>query len=93
MGKFAYFLKLLDHWKIYPVFNITQLEFCPDPKSDPYQRERSEKSSSVFVENDIEDFKSYEFDRLLNKRVIVKGRGFVTEYLIKWKGYDVHHDK
>lgn len=32
-------------------------------------------------------------ERLLNKRVIRKGRGLATEYLLRWKGYGPEFDR
>lgn len=32
-------------------------------------------------------------DRLLNKRVVKKGKGLATEYLVKWKGYGPEFDR
>ena len=39
---------------------------------------------AVFIEGDIEEFKSYKIERLLNKRVRRIGRGKqIVEYLIR----------
>ena len=79
---------------MHPVFTVAQLEPVPDPKEDIYTRPvpRPDESPSVFIEGDTEDYKSYYLDRILNKRVIKKGRGYATEYLVKWKGYGPEHD-
>ena len=53
---------------------------------------RPDEPPSVFVEGDTPEFRFYELDRILNKRIVRKGRGFATEYLIKWKGYGPQHD-
>ena len=34
----------------------------------------------------------FEVDRILNHRTRKRGRKQVTEYLIRWKGYDAEHD-
>lgn len=60
---------------------------------DLYRRERPEEPPSVYVEGDTEDFKSYEIEKLLNKRIVRKGRGFSTEYLVEWKGYGAQFDE
>ena len=53
-----YRLDIPTKWKIYPVFTITQLEPCPDSKSDLYQRERPNEPPPVSIEGDTKDFKS-----------------------------------
>ena len=37
--------------------------------------------------------KSFKIDRLLDKRVMRKGRGFATEYLVRWKGWGPEWDE
>ena len=93
IGRLAYHLEVPNDWRIHPVFSIAQLEPVPNPKSDPYHRERPDEPPSIFVEGDTDEYKSYEIDRLINKRVITKGRGQATEYLVKWKGYGPQHDR
>ena len=51
---------------------------------DLFSRLRLNKLPPIFVEGDDEFNKLYIIKRLLNKRVIKKGRGLVIEYLIKW---------
>ncbi len=87
VGNLAYRLEVPDHWKIHPVFTIAQLEPAPDPNADPYDRPRPDHPDSVFVEGDTDTMKSYLVERLLNKRIMRKGRGYATEYLVRWKGY------
>ena len=87
VGKLAYHLDVPNHWKVHPVFTIAQLEPAPDPAADSYDRPRPDHPDSVFVEGDTDTMKSYLVDCLLNKRVMRKGRGFATEYLVRWKGY------
>lgn len=91
VGRLAYRLEVPEDWKVHPVFTIAQLE--PAPGVDPFDRPRPDHPSSVFVEGDTDTLKSYVIDRLLNKRIIPKGRGFATEYLVKWKGYGPEHDR
>lgn len=78
------------------IFTITQLKSVSDFKEDPYVSSRPiprlNEPSSVFVEGDIDDYKFYYLDRMLNKRIIKRGRGYATEYLVKWKGYGPEHD-
>ena len=90
VGRLAYQLDILGNWRVHPVFSIAQLEPCSD--GDPYNRPRPDHFSTVFVEGDIDTEKSYEVERLLNKRVVKKGRGYSTQYLTRWKGYGSEHD-
>lgn len=92
VGKLAYRLALPGHWTVHPVFTIAQLEPAPAPSSDPFNRPVPEQPPSIFVEGDTDEFKSFEVERLLNKRIIKKGRGMATEYLVRWKGYGPEYD-
>jgi hypothetical protein len=64
------------------VFTIAQLEPVRPPQDDPYHRPRPTKPATLDASQNL-----WEVDRLLNKRVITKGRGFATEYLVRWTGY------
>lgn len=91
VGKLAYRLGIPDEWKIHPVFSIAQLEPAPGP--DPHRRPRPTHPGSIFVEGDTKQWKSYEVQRILNKRTFRQGRGWTTQYLIRWLGYGAEHDK
>ena len=54
---------------------------------------RLDESFIIFVKRDIEHFKFYYLDKILNKRDIKKGRGYVIKYFVKWKKYDSKHDR
>lgn len=92
VGRLAYLLEVPEDWQMHPVFTIQQLEPAP-LETDPFDRPRPDHPPSVFVEGDTELFKSYEIDRILNKRTVRKGRGIATEYLLKWKGYGPEYDR
>ena len=89
VGRLAYRLDLPAHWRIHPVLSIAQLEPAPAPKDDPFQRPKPDHPDSVFVEGDTDRVKSYEIERLVNKRQ-TKRRG--PEYLVRWRGYGPEHD-
>ena len=91
VGRLAYRLQLPEHWTIHPVFTVAQLEPWQGP--DPFNRPHPNEPPSVFVEGDNDVWKSWELDKLLNKRVMRKGRGYATEYLVRWKGWGPEHDK
>ena len=95
IGRLAYRLSIPDKWPIHPVFTIAQLEPCPPPSSDPFQRPRPDHPDCVQVDGDIDIYKSWELERLLNKRQVRVGRSatLVTQYLARWKGYGPDDDE
>ena len=93
VGRLAYRLDVPSDWRIHPVFSVAQLEPAPDPAEDPFQRPRPQHPPLVFVEGDTDKHKSFEIDRLLNKRTIRKGRGLAIEYLVRWTGYGPEWDR
>lgn len=93
VSRLAYCLAVPGDWKIHPVFTVAQLEPVPDPALDPFKRPRLDYLPSVFIKGDTDNSKSYEIERLLNKRILRKGRGFAIEYLVKWKGYGPEQDR
>ncbi|SLM41090.1 probable transposable element [Lasallia pustulata] len=74
VGRLAYELEIPPIWKIHPVFTIAMLEPASAPAEDPFQRPRPNHPPLVEVEGKPE----WEIDRLLDKRVIRKGRGWST---------------
>ena len=93
VGRLAYRLDIPTNWRVHPVFTIAHLEPAPPPSDDPFERPRPNQPESVHVEGDTEAWKSYELDRLINKRRFRRGKGEVTEYLVKWKGYGPEYDQ
>ena len=91
VGRLAYRLDIPPHWRVYPVFTIAQLEPMP-PGEDPFARPRPDHPPSVFVEGDTDEWKSYDVERLLNRRVKKRRGKYVTEYLLRWKGYGAEYD-
>ena len=69
------------------MFTVAQLELVLPPADDPFKRPRPDYPPIVFVQGDTNEWKLFKLDRLLNKRTIRRGRGWSTEYLIRWKGY------
>ena len=68
VGRLAYWLKILDYWKIYNVFSIAQLEPALALGSDLYNRPILDEPSLVKVETN-----AYEVEGILDKQVIRKG--------------------
>jgi len=88
VGRLAYRLQLPDHWQIHDVFTIAQLEPAPPPGSDPYNRTAYDEPGPVEPNTDI-----YKVSRILDKRIIRKGRGFSTQYRIQWKGWAPEYNR
>ena len=93
VGRLAYRLDTPTHWRIHPVFSIAQLEPAPDPVDDPFSRPRPDQPPQIHVEGDNEYWKSYEIERLLDRRVTKKGQGQSVEYLVRWKGWGPEWDQ
>ena len=68
IGRLAYRLDVPPDWRIQPVFSVAQLEPVPPPSEDPFGRPFSSNPPPVFVEGDTDKVKSFEVERLLNKR-------------------------
>ena len=85
----VYWLDLPSHWKIHDVISIAHLEPATTANNDLYQRFCPDHSSAVTV-NDNADH--YEIERLLQKWVTKWGCEYITEFLIRWKGYGAEHN-
>ena len=87
IGRLAYRLELPDNMRIHDVISVAHLEPTTDPAADPYQRRRS-PPPAVVVDGEDE----YQVEKLVRKRRIRRGRGWSTQYLIRWRGYGPEHD-
>ena len=88
ISRLAYRLKIPDHQKIHDVFSIAQLKPALALGSDPYNCPILDEPSPIELGTN-----AYEVERILDKRVIRKGRGFSTQYRIRWKGWGLEHDR
>jgi len=87
--RLAYQLDIPRHWRMHPVFSIAHLEPAPLGK-DPFERPLPEQPDSVYVDGDDEFNKSYEIERILQKRITQTG---LIRYLIRWTGYGPEFDE
>lgn len=86
IGHLAYKLDLPGHWRVNPVITVAMLEPAPiNEGPDPYERPLPEQPDSVHVEGDTATSKSWEVDRLVDKRG--------DRYLLRWKGWGPEHDQ
>ena len=85
----AYELALPRHWKIHPVISVEHIEPVPQGE-DPYNRptDDGKEVQPVIEEGDTEEWRSWEIEKLVDKRTIRYGKGKPeTEYLVQWKGF------
>lgn len=73
--------------RIHDVISVAQLEPATDPAEDPYRRRRL-PMPAVVVDGEDE----YEIEKLLQKRRIRRGRGWSTQYLVRWLTYGPEDD-
>lgn len=88
VNRLAYRLELPGSMRIHDVISVAHLEPATNPADNPYQR-RPIPPPPVIVEGEEEQ----EIGTLLQKRRIRKGRGWSTQYLVRWKGYGPEHDE
>ena len=85
-----YRLELPSHWWIHNIISIAHLKDAIT--ADLYNWSKSDHSSSVTVDSDINHYK---IDKLLRKRTRCSEHReceIITEYLIQWKRYSSKHD-
>ena len=93
VGRLAYKLNIPANCRIHPVFSLAQLEPASTSAEDPFQRLFPSNPPLVYVDGNINNWKSFEIERLLNKRQVKKGKGQALEYLVRSKGYGPEWDR
>lgn len=78
VGRLACELGIPGGWRIHPVFSIAQLKPAPPPTLDPFSRPFPSHPPPVFVEGDTNALKTFEVERLLNKRMMKRGSVGIT---------------
>lgn len=79
IGCLTYRLDVSSDWRIHPVFSVAQLELALPLAEDPFGRHFSSNPPPIFVEDKV---KSFEIERIFNKRQIKKEKGRAIEYLV-----------
>ena len=87
IDRLIYELKLSAHWRIHSIISITQLKSCFN-QSNSYNRFRLNYFVFVEIEKNIDDWKFYIVERIMNKRFRKFERITVTQYMIKWLNYE-----
>lgn len=80
VGRLAYRLDMPPDWRI---ISMAQLKPILPLGKDPFARLIPSNPPSVFVEENTNNFKSFEVERLLNKWHIKKGKSHAIEYLVR----------
>ena len=81
VGSVAYKLTLPSSWKIHPVFHVSLLK--------PYRSDgRVQPPQPLVVDGEL----YFYVEKILDHRLVSKGRGKSREYLLKWKGYGPVHN-
>ena len=88
IGRLAYRLELPDTMRIHNVISVAHLEPATDPEADPYRRRRLPAPAVV-----VDGYEEFEIEKLLQKRRIRRGRGWSTQYLVRWLGYGPEYDE
>ena len=83
VGRLVYRLEVPLDWRVHSIFSVTQLEPASSLTDNPFPRPRPHMPPAVFVDSDTNVTKSFEVDRLLNKRTVKKGKGRAVEYLVR----------
>lgn len=75
------------------MFTIAQLE--PYATGDPFERQLPAQPPDLHAEQQPSRADNILWipGRVLRKRTIKKGRGMITEYLLRWKGRELEHDR
>jgi len=87
VGRLAYEINLPPQWKIHPVISVAHL--VPAPKSpDPFDRPVPDSQEPAEgIEGDDDEWKSYEVERIVDKRIVRYGNKDGIEYLVKYVGW------
>ena len=93
--RLAYKFKLPNYQKIHFVFTITIFKPGLAIKDDSYNRSKPDHPDSVFVNENIEFLKSFEISKIIDKRIIYKGRirKRIIKYFIRQTGYGPEKDR
>lgn len=82
VGCLAYKLDKPPDWRIHPVFSMAKLELVAPLAKYLFVKLFPSNSLFVLVKDDTNKLKSFELERLLNKRQVKKGKGHAIETLV-----------
>ena len=90
--RLTYKLNLSSTWRVHSIIFIAQLKsILVDFNS--YQRLRSHHSDSVKMKKNTNEYRFYEIDKLVSKRIRKYNKTLITQYLVKWIDYEFEFDE
>ena len=92
VDRLTYELNLSSVWRVHFVIFIAQLKSV-SVDEDFYQRLRFSHSKSVKMKGDTSQYKFYEIEKLIVKRIRKYNKINVTQYLMRWLKYDLEYDE
>lgn len=69
IGRLAYKFKVSSDWLIYSIFTVNHLETNVPPKNDLYDKPRPNNPSSIQIENNDVNNKSFELKKILKNSI------------------------
>ena len=90
--RLAYKLNLSSTWRVHSIIFIAQLKSI-FVDFDSYQRLRFHHSDSVKMKKNTNEYRFYEIDKLVNKRIRKYNKTLIIQYLIKWIDYEFEFDE
>ena len=90
--RLAYRLKLSSTWRIHSIVSIAQLE-STSVEVDSYERSRFHYFDFIEIEDDTNQYKSYEIEKLIDKRIKRYNKTLMTQYLVRWIDYESKFDE
>lgn len=91
IDRLVYELKLFSTWRVHLVILVAQLEPCLF--MDSYNRSRLNHLNVVEIVNNISQWRSYEIEWIIDKRMRIYDNKQVTQYLLRLKGYKLKHNE
>ena len=92
IDRLIYELKLLFVWRVHFIISVAQFEFV-SKNENLYRRSRHIYFEAIEMKNDIFQFRFYEVEKLIKKRVRKYNIIEITQYMIRWLDYDFEYDE
>ena len=92
--RFAYELKLFSRWRVHLIISITQLK-SESKDVDFYNKLKFNHSKEVEMKGILNTpwLKSYEIEKLINKRIKNYEKRQIIQYLLRWKNYEFEYNE
>lgn len=90
--RLTYELNLSFNWKIHSVISIIQIK-STEKRKNSYNRYKFHHFDVVKIEKDIDEWKFYEIEKIIKKRIRRYDKTNVIQYLIRWLRYESAYDE